>query len=132
MSPLSTLQTYLSSLPGNAYISASRLTPYGWLRLALVVAVYLLVRPYLLRLAARGQVRGLDQVVGMRAGGGMERGGGDEGEGGGEGEGGRGSGSGRDEDENVKGTGGVVVRRMVGGEDEDEEFLRRYCDVRRL
>ncbi|KAL8909529.1 MAG: hypothetical protein Q9207_000209 [Kuettlingeria erythrocarpa] len=135
------ITSYLASIPRNTSASIQRLTAYGWLRLILVVAAYLLIRPYLMKLAARGQNRAHDQVLAMHgppetvggrareddeetgAGAGRSSGsdGGAEGKDGGkDGMGRRGKGKRGMEEELAK---GVAMEDV----DEDVEFLKRYC-----
>ena len=46
---------WFQKLPRNSQESVQRLTTYGWLRIIIIVAAYLLIRPYLMKLAARSQ-----------------------------------------------------------------------------
>ncbi|KAL8949416.1 MAG: hypothetical protein Q9222_004468 [Ikaeria aurantiellina] len=52
---MASIVDWFQNIPRNTQESVQRLTLYGWLRLILVVAAYLLIRPYLMKLAERSQ-----------------------------------------------------------------------------
>ncbi|KAL8913424.1 MAG: hypothetical protein Q9172_007282 [Xanthocarpia lactea] len=61
---MSSIAAWFAKLPRNAQASVQRLTPYGWLRLILIVAVYIfLIRPWLMKLAAKSQVASHEKAV---------------------------------------------------------------------
>lgn len=106
--------------------------------------MYLLIRPWLMKLAERGQVRAHDQVLG-RVGGSGRAGEEDEEQAGDRRGRNRGNGETTGSDRGVVEGGkgrkrtvrGVAEVEMQGGgegeeEDDDEAFLRKYCGVRAL
>ncbi|KAL8750083.1 MAG: hypothetical protein Q9184_006553 [Pyrenodesmia sp. 2 TL-2023] len=132
----SSITAWFAKLPRNTTDSIQRLTPYGWLRLILVVALYLLIRPYLMRLAVRGQNRAHDQVLNMRGPPGEEEVVREDEETGGGRSSGRDEGSSRENTIGRRGKGkravGVEEEELAKGVamedvDEDVEFLKRYC-----
>ncbi|KAL8731169.1 MAG: hypothetical protein Q9166_003576 [cf. Caloplaca sp. 2 TL-2023] len=63
MSSFTTITSWFAKIPRNTTDSITRLTPYGWLRLVLIVTTYLLIRPYLMRLAERSQTAAHEKAV---------------------------------------------------------------------
>ncbi|KAL8661302.1 MAG: hypothetical protein Q9202_005727 [Teloschistes flavicans] len=60
--PSNAIIDWFARIPGNTQASVQRLTLLGWARLILVVVVYLLARPYLMRFAERAQTRSLERI----------------------------------------------------------------------
>ncbi|KAL8780640.1 MAG: hypothetical protein Q9213_006376 [Squamulea squamosa] len=61
---MSSIVEWFKRIPRNAQLSVQRLTFYGWLRLIVIVAVYiLLIRPWLMKLAEKSQVAAHEKVV---------------------------------------------------------------------
>ncbi|KAI4240515.1 MAG: hypothetical protein L6R40_005108 [Gallowayella cf. fulva] len=52
---MASIAEWFAKLPRNTQDSVQRLNFYGWLRLILVVVAYLLIRPWLMKLAERSQ-----------------------------------------------------------------------------
>ncbi|KAL8850356.1 MAG: hypothetical protein Q9221_004676 [Calogaya cf. arnoldii] len=51
------ITAWFAKLPRNAQLSVQRLTLYGWLRLLLIVSVYIfLIRPWLMKMAEKAQI----------------------------------------------------------------------------
>ncbi|KAL9602498.1 MAG: hypothetical protein Q9219_001792 [cf. Caloplaca sp. 3 TL-2023] len=106
---------WFAKLPRNASDSITHLTPYGWLRLVIIVGAYLLIRPYLMRLAVKEQMKACEEVVAMKPAGLAE---------------GKASGSQRENGGAGRKRGRILGevgdREVDEDEDEDEEFLRRH------
>ncbi|KAL8727369.1 MAG: hypothetical protein Q9181_005735 [Wetmoreana brouardii] len=60
---MASIADWFAKIPRNTQESVQRLTLYGWLRLILIVAAYLLIRPYLMKLAGRSQMAAHEQAV---------------------------------------------------------------------
>ena len=58
---MDTVKSYASNFANNLNASVSKLSSKDWVRLVMVVGAYLLMRPYLLRLAARQQEKSLER-----------------------------------------------------------------------
>ncbi|KAL8809038.1 MAG: hypothetical protein Q9200_003782 [Gallowayella weberi] len=60
---MSSIAEWFAKLPRNTQESVQRLNFYGWVRLILVVAIYLLIRPWLMKLAERSQTASLEKAA---------------------------------------------------------------------
>ncbi|KAL8714370.1 MAG: hypothetical protein Q9220_001703 [cf. Caloplaca sp. 1 TL-2023] len=60
---MASMVEWFQKIPRNTQESVQRLTLYGWLRLILIVAAYILIRPYLMKLAERSQTAAHDKAA---------------------------------------------------------------------
>ncbi|KAL8806065.1 MAG: hypothetical protein Q9182_001597 [Xanthomendoza sp. 2 TL-2023] len=60
---MNSIAEWIAKLPRNTQESVQRLNFYGWVRLILVVAIYLLIRPWLMKLAERSQTASFEKVA---------------------------------------------------------------------
>ncbi|KAL9018677.1 MAG: hypothetical protein Q9180_008715 [Flavoplaca navasiana] len=61
---MSEITAWFAKLPRNAQASVQRLTFYGWLRLILIVSVYIfLIRPFLMKLAEKSQTAAYEKAA---------------------------------------------------------------------